>query len=92
MSGSPSHGHGIPTTTHWRNPRTPLWYASMFALKQALDMFGFIGIQLTGCDREIKQQLQSLQLHDGEPAKGKKRGRTRRRNLICAHSCSGCAG
>ena len=43
----------------------------LFALKQALDMFDFIGAQLAECDREIEQQLQSLQVHDGEPAKGK---------------------
>ena len=49
----------------------------LFALKQALDMFDFIGTQLTECDREIELQLQGLQAHDGEPAKGKKRGRAR---------------
>ena len=32
---------------------------------------------LAECDREIEQQLQSLQVHDGDPAKGKKRGRAR---------------
>jgi transposase len=54
------------------------WRAEhLFALKQALDMFDFIGTQLTECDREIEAQLQTLQAHDGEPAKGKKRGRTR---------------
>ena len=49
----------------------------LFALKQALDMFDFIGTQLTECDREIELQLQGLQAHDGEPAKGKKRSRAR---------------
>ena len=49
----------------------------LFALKQALGMFDFIGTQLAECDREIEGQLQSLQVHDGEPAKGKKRGRAR---------------
>ena len=29
------------------------------------------------CDHEIEQQLQSLQIHEGEPAKGKQRGRAR---------------
>ena len=54
------------------------WRAEhLFALKQALAMFDFIGTQLAECDREIEQQLQSLQVHDGEPAKGKKRGRAR---------------
>jgi transposase len=54
------------------------WRAEhLFALKQALAMFDFIGMQLAECDREIEQQLQSLQAHDGEPTKGKKRGRAR---------------
>jgi len=54
------------------------WRAEhLFALKQALDMFDFIGAQLAECDREIEQQLKSLQIHDGEPAKGKRRGNTR---------------
>ena len=49
----------------------------LFALKQALAMFDFIGLQLVECDREIEAQLQSLQVHDGEPATGKKRSRPR---------------
>ena len=54
------------------------WRAEhLFSLKQALDMFDFIGMQLVECDREIEQQLQTLQVYDGEPTKGKKRGRTR---------------
>ena len=54
------------------------WRAEhLFALKQALDAFDFIGTQLAECDREIEQQLQTLQAHDGEPAKGKKRSRAR---------------
>ncbi len=54
------------------------WRAEhLFALKQALAAFDFIGTQLAECDREIEQQLQRLQVHDGEPAKGKKRGRAR---------------
>ena len=40
-------------------------------------LFDFIGIQLAVCDAQIETQLQSLQSHDGEPAKGKKRGRAR---------------
>jgi len=53
------------------------WRAEpLFALKQALDMFDFIGTQLAECDREIEGQLQNLQVHDGEPGKGK-RGRVR---------------
>ena len=54
------------------------WRAEhLFALKQALGAFDFIGTQLLECDREIEQQLQCLQAHDGEPAKGKQRGRSR---------------
>lgn len=51
--------------------------AHLFALKQALDAFDFVGTQLAECDREIELQLQRLHIHDGEPAKGKKRGRAR---------------
>lgn len=54
------------------------WRAEhLFALKQALDAFDFTGTQLAECDREIETQLQCLKAHDGEPAKGKKRGRGR---------------
>lgn len=54
------------------------WRAEhLFALKQALDMFDFIGTQLAECDRKIEQQLESLHVHEGEPAKGKKRSRAR---------------
>src|SRR5260370_1538037 len=54
------------------------WRAEhLFALKQALDAFDFIGTQLAECDREIERQLQCLQTHEGEPAKGKQRGRSR---------------
>src|SRR2546427_5030094 len=54
------------------------WRAEhLFALKQALALFDFIGTQLAECDREIEQQLQSLQTHDGQPANGKKRSRAR---------------
>jgi len=49
----------------------------LFALKQALDAFDFIGTQVAECDTQIEQQLQTLQVHEGEPAKGKKRGRAR---------------
>jgi transposase len=49
----------------------------LFALKQALAAFDFIGSQRGECDREIEAQLQALQIHDGLPAKGKKRGRAR---------------
>jgi transposase len=54
------------------------WRAEhMFALKQALDAFDFVGTQLSACDHEIEQQMQRLQAHEGEPAKGKQRGRAR---------------
>lgn len=54
------------------------WRAEhLFALKQALDMFDFIGTQLAECDQQIEQQLQSLQTHDGDPPKAKRRSNTR---------------
>ncbi|HTR07397.1 MAG TPA: IS110 family transposase [Paraburkholderia sp.] len=54
------------------------WRAEhLFALRQAVDAFDFIGTQLAECDREIEQQLQRLQTREGEPARGKQRGRTR---------------
>jgi len=49
----------------------------LFALKQALDMFDFIGTQLADCDREIEQQMQTMHAHDGEPGKDKSRSRPR---------------
>jgi len=49
----------------------------LFTLKQALALIDFIGTQPAGRDREIEVQLQSLQTHDGEPVKCKKRGRAR---------------
>ncbi len=54
------------------------WRAEhLFALKQALEAFDFIGRQVSDCDREIEMQLEALQIHDGIPAKGKKRSRAR---------------
>jgi hypothetical protein len=54
------------------------WRAEhLFALKQALGMFDFIGAQLDECDKEIEQQMQGMQKHDGDPAKSKRRGRAR---------------
>jgi len=55
---------------HWRGEH-------LFTLKQALDAFDFCGTQLAQCDAEIEAQLQRLQAHEGEPAKGKKRSRAR---------------
>ena len=49
----------------------------LFALKQALAMFDFIGTQLSECDREIEEQLQKMQVYDGTPMKARRRGRTR---------------
>src|ERR1700694_3246220 len=47
------------------------WRAEhLFALKQALDGFDFIGTQLAERDREIGDQLHRLQTHGGEPATG----------------------
>ena len=54
------------------------WRAEhLFALKQALGAFDFVGTQLAECDAQIERQLQSLKVHEGDPAKGKKRGRAR---------------
>jgi transposase len=54
------------------------WRAEhLFALKQALAAFDFIGTQLAECDQEIEVQLHHLQTHVGEPAQGKKRSRAR---------------
>ena len=54
------------------------WRAEhLFTLKQALAAFDFIGTQVVECDHELEQQLKLLEVHDGEPAKGKKRGRAR---------------
>jgi len=54
------------------------WRAEhLFALKQALALFDFYASQLAECDQEIEAQLESLAVHEGSPAKGKKRGRAR---------------
>jgi len=54
------------------------WRAEhLFALKQALAAFDFVGTQLSECDGELEQQIRRLQAHDGEPAKGKPRPRRR---------------
>ena len=47
----------------------------LFALKQALNMFDFIATLLAECDAAIEQQMQTMHVHDGEPAKDKRRGR-----------------
>lgn len=54
------------------------WRAEhLFALKLALQAFDFIGTQLTECDVQLQAQLQSLQVNEDQPAKGKKRSRPR---------------
>ena len=54
------------------------WRAEhLFALRQALAGFDFIGTQLSEVDHEIEGQLEVLQVHDGDPAQGKKRGKGR---------------
>lgn len=45
----------------------------LFALKQALGMFDFIGTQLTECDHEMEQQLLKLNIHDGALPEARKR-------------------
>ena len=47
------------------------------AMKNALGAFDFTGTQLVECDCEIEQQLKCLKVHEGDPAKGKQRGRSR---------------
>ncbi len=50
------------------------WRAEhLFALKQALGMFDFIGTQLTECDHEMEQQLLKLNIHDGTLPEARKR-------------------
>ncbi len=49
----------------------------LFALKQALAGFDFVGTQIDECDREIEVQLGRLQTHDRALEKSKKHGRTR---------------
>lgn len=50
------------------------WRAEhLFALKQALGMFDFIGTQLSECDHEMEQQLLKLNIHDGTLPEARKR-------------------
>ena len=54
------------------------WRAEhLFALKQAVDSFDFTGTQLAEVDHELERQLLVLKTDEGEPAKGKRRGKTR---------------
>ncbi len=54
------------------------WRAEhLFALRQALAGFDFIGTRVVECDREIEAQLGRLQTHDRVPEKSRKHGHTR---------------
>ena len=54
------------------------WRAEhLFALRQAMAGFDFVGSQLAEVDLEIERQLQDLEAHEGDPVPGKKRGRAR---------------
>ena len=70
------------------------WRAEhLFALKQALALFDFIGTQLAECDREIEAQLQtSAALTRAIRPKARSAAApAMRRSSICARSCSRCA-
>lgn len=45
----------------------------LFALRQAVEMFDFLGSQLAQCDREVDLQLQAMQMHNAVLGKGKRR-------------------
>jgi transposase len=49
----------------------------LFALKQALGAFDFCASQLAECDAEVQRALSLLHAHDGTPAPGKRRSRSR---------------
>jgi len=49
----------------------------LFALKQALATFDFIGTQLAEVDREVELQMERLKVQDDDPPKGKRRGRAK---------------
>ena len=54
------------------------WRAEhLFALKQALAGFDFCVTQLAECDTEAERVLRELHAHEGMPAKGKRRSRSR---------------
>ena len=51
------------------------WRAEhLFELRQALATFDFIGTQLAEVDHELERQLHTLQAHDAEPPKGRRKG------------------
>ena len=68
------------------------WRAEhLFALKQSVDAFDFIGTQLAECDREIDRQLHVCRPTKVNLSKVSSAGaRAMRRNSICARSCSKC--
>ncbi len=47
----------------------------LFALRQALNAFDFIGTQLAECDSAIERQMKGMHAHDGEPGKDKRHSR-----------------
>ncbi len=49
----------------------------LFALEQALQSFDFLGEQMNKCDQEIEKVMQELQIQEGKPQAGKKKGRSR---------------
>lgn len=49
----------------------------LFALKQALSAFDFCAGQLAECDAEVERAMKALHVHDGKPAAGRKRSRSR---------------
>jgi transposase len=49
----------------------------LFALKQALGAFDFCASQLAECDAEVERALKLLHAHEGSPAAGKRRSRSR---------------
>ena len=54
------------------------WRAEhLFALKQALASFDFLGAQLVEVDQELEKQMQILKTGEGNPPKGKQRSRNR---------------
>lgn len=59
------------------------WRAEhLFALKQALAAFDFIGSQVAECDAAIAAQLDTMRVHDTEPQQARRRGRPRNASKI----------
>jgi transposase len=49
----------------------------LFALKQALGAFDFCAGQLAECDTEVERAMKALHVHEGKPAAGRRRSRSR---------------